>query len=173
MPKVYLRELERSDLLRINVWRNNPEIIEFLGANFLFISSIIDERWFESYLSNRDKSVRLAIVELATDKHIGNVSLTSIHPINRSAEFSIFIGDKNFWSAGYGLDATKLMLSHGFNDLNLHRIYLTLLNTNERALRMYRRIGFCAEGCQREAVFKNGLYCDVLEMALLKSELKI
>ncbi|GAA3951367.1 GNAT family protein [Hymenobacter algoricola] len=169
-PALHLREIERADLPRINQWRNDPEIISLLGANFFYIGAGIDEKWFDSYLANRDKAVRLAIVDSATDTHIGNVNLTGIHAVNRSAEFSIFIGDKSYWSAGFGPVATRQMLHHGFNDLNLHRIYLTLLQSNERALRMYQRLGFRQEGHQRQAVFKGGHYHDVLEMALLRDE---
>ena len=169
-PEIYLREIERTDLPNINQWRNDPEVVDLLGANFMFIGAGIDERWFDNYLANRDKAVRLAIVEVGTDTHIGNVNLTGIHAINRSAEFSIFIGNKAYWSAGFGPLAACKMLAHGFNDLNLHRIHLTLLLSNERAKRMYQRLGFRDEGCQRQAAFKSGSYHDVLSMALLKDE---
>lgn len=171
MPtEIYLREIERTDLPNINQWRNDPDIVDLLGANFLFIGAGVEERWFDNYLTTRDKTVRLAIVESGTDIHIGNVNLTAIHSVNRSAEFSIFIGNKAYWSAGCGSLAARKMLTHGFNNLNLHRIYLTLLLSNERAKRMYQRLGFREEGCQRQATFKNGNYHDVLSMALLKDE---
>lgn len=174
MPsELHLREIERNDIPRINRWRNDLELTALLGANFFYIGSEIDERWFDNYLAGRDRAVRLAIVETATDTHIGNVNLTAMHQVNRSAEFSIFIGDKSYWSVGYGPIATLQMLRHGFDDLNLHRIYLTLLQENERAYRMYRRLGFREEGRQRQSVFKNGCYYDVIEMALLQDEFKI
>ena len=66
--------------------------------------------------------------------------------------------------------ATQQLLAHGFNDLNLNRIYLTLLPDNERARRMYLRLGFQEEGRQRQAIFKSGRYHDVLEMALLRED---
>lgn len=169
-PEIYLREIERTDLPNINKWRNDLEVVDLLGANFLFIGTGVDERWFDNYLANRDKAVRLAIVELGTDIHIGNVNLTSIHMINRSAEFSISIGNKAYWSAGFGSLAAQKMLEHGFNNLNLNRIHLTLLLSNERAKRMYQRLGFQEEGCQKQAIFKNGDYHDILAMALLKGE---
>ena len=171
MPSdLYLREIERTDLPLINQWRNDPELISLLGANFFFIGAGIDERWFDGYLANRDKAVRLAMVVGQERKHIGNVQLTSIHATNRTAEFSIFIGDKAYQSGGYGPVATQQLLAHGFNDLNLNRIYLTLMVDNERAHRMYLRLGFQEEGRQRQAVFKGGRYHDVLEMALLRED---
>ncbi len=172
-PKLHLREIERSDLSRINQWRNDPELISLLGANFSFIGLDTDEHWFDQYLVSRDKAVRLAIVVSATNTHIGNVNLTGIHAVNRSAEFSIFIGDKTYRSSGYGPIATQQLLRHGFENLNLQRIYLTLLQDNDRARRMYQRLGFQEEGCLRRAVFKNGHYHNVLAMSLLQDEFNI
>ena len=170
MEKVFLREIEHADVQRINRWRNDPQVIELLCANFFFVGPAVDEQWFDGYLANRDKAVRLSIVDAATQTHIGNVNLTGIQALNRSAEFSIFIGDKQYWSAGYGASATRQMLAHAFNDLNMHRISLTLLQENVRALRLYERMGFHDEGCQRDAVYKNGRYHNVLAMGLLASE---
>ena len=97
---IRLRELRRDDIPLVNQWRNDPRVIEFLGANFLFIGPEIDDRWFDAYVAARDRAVRLTI---ETDgRPIGCVNLTNIHPINRSAEFSIMIGDPDCWSKGFG-----------------------------------------------------------------------
>jgi len=168
MNKIELREIKRTDLKKINQWRNDKELLDLLGNNYLFISAEIDKKWFDNYLMNRDKSVRLAILDKKTGKYIGNVNLTSIHPINRSAEFSIFIGDKNYWSKGFGTVATIAVIEHGFYDLNLNRIYLTVLQNNKRALNAYKKIGFINEGTLREAVYKNSSFQNVILMSILK-----
>ncbi len=168
MTRVKLREIEKKDLTLINHWRNDKDVIDYLGSNFIFIAPVIDEKWYENYLLNRDKAVRVAIIDWATNTHIGNTNLTSIHPINRTAEFSIFIGNKDYLSKGYGFEATMLLLRHGFRDLNLNRIYLTVLKNNIRAIRAYLKAGFEEEGIQREAVFKDGSYVDVVCMSVLK-----
>ena len=168
--QVKLRELERSDLPVVNGWRNDPEIVDLLGANFLFIAQEIDNRWYDAYLAARDRNVRLAIVEPEQGRIIGCVYLTDIHRINRCAEFAILIGDKTYWSKGCGFEATRLILAHAFDDLNLNRIYLTVLAENTRAIRLYEKVGFRREGLQREAVFKQGRYRDVVLMAITAPE---
>jgi diamine N-acetyltransferase len=167
---ITLREIERGDWAQINAWRNDREVVDFLGSNFLFIAEAVDEQWYDSYLSSRDRNIRLAIVTNADDAYIGNVQLTSIHPLNRSAEFSIFIGDKRYWSHGYGREAMLKMLQHGFGDLNLNRIHLTVLDDNERAIRLYESAGFKVEGRLVQAVFKNGSYHDLIAMAALRKD---
>jgi diamine N-acetyltransferase len=168
--RVKLRELERADLPVINSWRNDAEVVEHLGANFLFIAPEIDARWYDGYLAARDRAVRLAILDPELDRIVGCVYLIDINRINRSAEFSIMIGDKAYWSKGYGTAATKAMLAHAFNDLNLHRIHLSVLAENLRAIRLYEKVAFRVEGRQRDAVFKKGKYWDVIQMAVLEAE---
>ncbi len=165
-----LRELQKKDLPQLNEWRNDPEITNFLGNNFIYIAEEIDEIWYEVYLKNRNSQVRLAI-EITNGKlYIGNVNLTSIHLVNRSAEFSILIGNKDFWSKGIGYQATQAMLHHGFENLNLNRVYLTVLQNHKRAIKLYEKCGFQSEGCHRSAIYKNGSYHDLNQMAVLRSD---
>ena len=71
-----LRELERQDMTIINSWRNNPEIINQLGAPFRYINQDVDDEWFSNYMRNRNAAVRCVV--LADEKVIRLVSLTNI-----------------------------------------------------------------------------------------------
>jgi diamine N-acetyltransferase len=161
-----LREITQDDIPKINAWRNNPEVIDFLGCGFLYISEEIDQKWYQNYLSNRDRNVRLAI--LIDDQFIGNVYLTNIHPTHRTAEFSIVISDPQYWSKGIGSEVTQRMLHHAFQDLNLNRVYLYVLDNNDRAIQLYLKAGFRPEGTLEDAIYKNGEYRALRVMAILK-----
>lgn len=168
--RILLREITSSDIKQINHWRNDKELIDFLGANYMYTSETIDEIWYQNYINNRSKQIRLAIIDDEKNKHIGNVYLTEIQSVNRSAEFSILIGEKEYWSKSIGEDVTNTVINHGFNDINLNRIYLYVLSDNERAIKMYKKLNFKEEGILREAVFKNGEYKDFLLMSILSKE---
>jgi RimJ/RimL family protein N-acetyltransferase len=49
----------------------------------------------------------------------------------------------------------------------LHRLELTVMAHNERAIRLYKRMGFIIEGTKRHALFINGTYVDEYYMAKL------
>jgi RimJ/RimL family protein N-acetyltransferase len=165
-----LREICHNDLPLINRWRNDQEIINLLGNNFLYISNDVDAAWFEQYLQNRDKARRFAILDSTNNRMIGTTQLTGIHAINQSAEFSIAIGEKEYWNKGAGQTASQLLLQHAFADLNLHRIYLTVLVRNTRAVHLYEKIGFVQEGILRKSMYKQGIFEDLVMMSLLKEE---
>ncbi len=166
-----LREIERTDLEQINKWRNDPKLISSLGAPFRYINLDVDQKWFESYMSNRGNSIRCSIVNSSNSKEIvGLVSLLSIDYINGSCEFHIMIGDSENQGKGIGTFAIKSMLNYAFNDINLRRVELSVLKNNEKALHLYEKVGFKVEGIKREAVYKNGEYVDIIIMSILKKE---
>ncbi|MEG0937455.1 MAG: GNAT family protein [Comamonas sp.] len=168
--KYHLREIEKKDIPSINEWRNNREIINYLGAPFRYINKDVDEAWYSSYINNRNSSVRLAIVEDHSDGIIGAVYLTSIDWVNRSAEFSIWIGAIDYQSKGVGKFASHHMLSHAFNDIGMQRIHLTVLSDNTRARNLYKNVGFKEEGVLRKVILKNGIYKDMILMSILAQE---
>lgn len=168
---IAIREIERPDLPYITAWRNDRELVSHLGNHFFFIGPEVDARWFDAYLAGREANVRLAIVRLDQPRRpIGCAFLTGVHRVNRHAEFAIFIGDPEERAKGHGERATRLVLDHAFYDLNLHRVHLTVLASNVRALALYRRVGFREEGVLREAVYKAGAYHDLVTMAILRPE---
>ena len=168
--KSRLRELEAADLPSINRWRTDRETVASLGAPFRFIARAVDDAWYKSYLADRTRSVRLAVVDPVDGQHIGCANLTSIDSVARSAEFSIWIGEANRRGRGIGQSVTRQVLDHGFKDLNLNRIYLFVLRDNGNALSIYKKIGFSVEGEMREAAFKNGGFKDVIAMSILQRE---
>ena len=64
------------------------------------------------------------------------------------------------------------MVRHGLFDLNLHRIYVSVLLHNIGSIRMCEKAGFRKEGTIREGAYKNGRYHDLVLMGILKHELQ-
>jgi len=168
--RIYLRSLELSDVDRIVVWRNDIEVTSSLGGNTYFTSTLRELEWLKKIILNDEKNIRLAICITSDNQHIGNINLTSINWINQCAEFSIMIGDKSQWGKGYGKEATKLILKYAFAELNLNRVYLTVREDNNNAIKLYKKNGFIEEGIQRKALFKNNNFINILMMSILKTE---
>ena len=167
-----LRELERKDMPIVNLWRRDSELIHFLGSPFRYINSDVDDKFFDSYMSSRDNTIRCAIVSDNSDVIIGLVTLANINHFNQSAVLHIMIGEKNNQDKGIGTFALTTMLDHAFYNMNLHRIELDVLAYNERAIHLYEKVGFKREGTRRKAVYKNGDFVDMHFYAILKDEYK-
>ena len=111
----------------------------------------------------------LAICHSA-DGHIGNISLQDISWINRCAEFAILLGDKRHWGKGVGVLAGRSVLLHGFQKLDLERIYCGTAATNAGMNALALALGMTLEGARRKHLFLEGERVDLLEYGILKSE---
>lgn len=166
--RIYLRPLEMDDIDFFILWLNDEEIRRYLKRTSPL--NRLREKGFIENLYKDDRDTVLGIVLKESDQLIGNIALHGISIPYRHASLGIFIGDKGSWSKGYGTEALKLMLSYGFDQLNLHRVFLTVLSFNARAIRAYEKAGFRREGAFREHVYQDGKYHDVYYMGILESE---
>lgn len=169
--QVRLRAIEREDLPKFVQWLNDPEVIRGLLLN-VPLSLTQEGAWFEG-LRGRPVEEHPLGIEIETSEGwrlIGNIGLNRIDWKERSAEVGIFIGDKRYWSQGFGRRAMILMLRHAFNNLGLHRVFLRVHDTNPRAIHSYEKAGFIHEGRMRQAHFEEGKFIDVLFMSVLRPE---
>jgi len=171
--RVRLRAIEREDLPRFVTWLNDPEVRQHLQM-YQPLSMPQEEEWFKSTLQRPLDEQPLVIEVKVADgwQAIGNICLFDINHGDRSAEVGIVIGEKSFWNQGYGSEAMRLMLKHGFEDVNLNRIFLRVYETNPRGQHAYAKAGFVLEGRMRQARYLQGRYIDVLLMSALRSEWK-
>ena len=88
------------------------------------------------------------------------------------ATFYIAIAEKENWSKGFGKETTRLMVDYAFETLNLNRVQLHVTVENERAVKVYKDIGFKIEGTMKQAMFHQNHYSDFYLMAILKEEWK-
>lgn len=113
---------------------------------------------------------RFAIVLADGDECIGHISLHDIDYLARCAFLGIFIGDAQHRSSGYGAEAIRLVLGHGFRTLNLNNISLTVHADNVVGIACYKNVGFREVGRRRECIFKDGQYIDKVYMDILARE---
>jgi len=169
--RIRFRAIERSDLPVFVTWLNDPEVRAGISA-YLPMSLAREQNWFEDMLKKPLEEQPFAIEIKHKDDWllIGTTSFFNFSWRSRKAEIGIMIGEKAYWNQGYGTEAMLLMLQHGFETLNLHRIYLKVYSTNPRAIRAYEKVGFVHEGRLREAHYADGVFADDLVMSMLRPE---
>jgi diamine N-acetyltransferase len=172
--RIRFRAVEREDLPRFVAWLNDPEVLQGLLL-YLPLSLNDEENWYESMMKRPTDEHPMVIEIQQADEWlpVGNCGFVNIDWRSRSGEVGIFIGEKRLWNRGYGTDAMRLLLQHGFHTLNLNRIALDVYDTNLRAVRSYEKAGFVHEGRKRRAIFKDGEYIDILQMSVLREEWEV
>jgi RimJ/RimL family protein N-acetyltransferase len=169
---VLLRPVRRSDISYFLKWFNDPEVIQYLEM-YLPMTEMSEEKFIEELGTTRAKSVVLFVIEViegVSTKPIGNCSLNEVDSKEHKAIFGMVIGEKDYWSKGYGTEATRLLIDYGFQQLNLHRISSAAFAFNGRSIGLHKKVGFREEGRLREAFFKNGQYHDLMLFGILREE---
>ena len=166
--KIYLRPLEREDATHLVPWFNHPEVTRML-LTYRPLNLRAEEEFIDKALQNEHGLV-LGIVVQGSDRLIGGTGLHQIDFKNRHAGFGITIGEKEEWGKGYGTDATRLMVQHAFETLNLNRVWLHVYEYNQRGIRAYEKVGFRKEGVLRQDTYREGRYWDTIAMAILREE---
>ncbi len=169
--RCYLRPLVRDDLAgNWQRWFNDAEVTRHLYRGVFPTTTEGLAAFYEEVVQSQNDLV-LGICASSDEVHVGNVGLHRIDWVNRSAEFGIVIGEREYWGRGIGAEATRLIVQHGFRRLNLNRIWLGVFADHTAASDMYRKVGFRDEGRLREAVLREGAAQDTLVMSILASEL--
>lgn len=169
--KVILRAIEPSDVKQLWEWTQDAEIMKYRDYPGPPNPLAEAEREYQDSLCRDTRDLHLAITSLDGEL-IGETSLRYVDHRGGSADFTIAIGNKAYWSRGYGSDATRALMRFAFEQYNLHRITLYVHAFNERAIRAYEKCGFRHEGRLREAYYLDGEYKDVLVMGLLREDIE-
>lgn len=158
--KIGLRELTFEDINgEYCSWLNDLEVNMYMQSRY----SIWNLDKMKKYIDNLSENEYVfAICCLKTSKHIGNIKLGPVDWINRKAEISILLGDKEFWGKGFGTDAVKLVSEYALQILSLNKVIAGCYSKNKGSASVFLKNGFVQEGrLKREVIFK-GEYTDVL-----------
>lgn len=167
---VTLGPIQRDYLPYYVEWLNDWQVRRFLAANLPHPFTLEDEEGWFNRQRQEQNACHFAILTRAEGRVLGNCGLEQIDWTNRRAILGIFIGDKNYWSKGYGTDATRTLLRFAFEEANLHRVELQVFAFNPRAIRAYEKVGFKLEGVRKQALFREGAWHDEHIMAVLEDE---
>ena len=167
---VDLRPLSLDDVNDAYIdWFNDAEVCAYNSHHVYPYTRELAIEYVTGVRSQKNDLV-LAVIEKSGGAHVGNIALKNINPVNRSAEFAVILGNKEYWGKGIGKEAAQLIVQHGFEQLNLHRIYCGTSEENIPMQKLAASLGFAQEGIRKEAMFKNGEFVDVIEYGLLKND---
>lgn len=171
---VKLRAYKEEDIEKAVEFINDEEVKKFLDSNIPFpMTKWQEEEWVRSRKANADFTYDFAIEDLETGKYIGGCSINECDVKNRTCTIGIMIGDKDYWSKGYGSDSLKVLIKFIFEEVNMNKIKLKVFSFNTRAIACYKKVGFKEEGILKKELYRNGKYHDEILMAIFKSEIEV
>lgn len=163
---ICLRPVEEKDLEALRRHRNNEETWVHLTDPKPLMPA--DQRaWLEG-LSGKSGRFFFIVFSAGTP-FLGLIRMDEYDSQNRSIRVGADIA-LDWRGQGMGKAVYTAIKKYCFDYLNVHRVWLAVLETNAHAIRLYEGQGFKHEGRYRQAVFRNGHYVDYLLMSILVDE---
>jgi L-phenylalanine/L-methionine N-acetyltransferase len=166
---IIIRPICLKDAQEINEIRRMNGVME----NILGVPSERIQK-SESFISNLDVNshqfVAVVTDQNGNEKVIGNAGLSvyASPRLRHSAGIGIMV-HKEYQGNGAGQKLMEALLDMADNWLMLVRVELTVYTDNQRAIKLYQKMGFESEGVKRKAAIRNGQYADEYIMARIRN----
>jgi RimJ/RimL family protein N-acetyltransferase len=114
---------------------------------------------------------QLRLIFMVNDQRVGLAKFYDIDKDNQSCALG---GDIHVThrGCGYAKHMWNLMLKVCFDDLKLHRVWLTTASFNMIAIHVYHSLGFKDEGIQVQSLYRDGKFHDQICMYMLREQWK-
>lgn len=163
---ISFKVVEESDLMEIAALRNDYTTWAFL-TDPRPVYPAAQKEWLAGLSTEKGKMYFVAFDRV--NPFIGLIRMDHYDQMNSSIRIGADVAVK-LRGRGYGRKIYEALKKYCFHYLNVHRIWLLALETNKRALKLYRKQGFKVEGKQRGAIFRDGKYVDYIMMSMLEGD---
>lgn len=168
--KVVLREFRPEDISGMRAWATDPEVTRYLSSRYMLPQTWEQtEDYLRGVLSGDAGGANFVIAEKGSLNYLGQCNLVLIDQQSRKATLAIVM-PREHHGKGYGGEAIGLLLRFAFDQMNLNRVSLHVIEDNPRAIALYERCGFRLEGRLRQEQYQDGRYKDILVMGALRDE---
>lgn len=170
--RLHLTALRKEDFPYFKKWESDVYYMRHLDTSPAIPGTLesVEKRHQELLSGNTPNDILFVIRLINEDAPIGFIMFDGIQWQHSTAYIAIGIGEAQHRGHGYGFDAMNLMLDFGFNELNLHRVSLTVFDYNAGAIKLYERVGFVHEGTARQAFLRDGQRRDMYTYGLIRDE---
>jgi L-phenylalanine/L-methionine N-acetyltransferase len=164
-PGLIIRPVSVADAAQLHTLFTLPGVV--WGTNQLPSQTVdaVRER-IEGRSTSRDTHSLVAELE---GKLVGSAGLQLGHNKRRlTASLGIMVHD-DYVGQGVGRALIEALLHLADNYLGLNRIELDVMVDNAAAIHLYESLGFEREGIMRAAIFRGGVFVDLLMMGRVKT----
>ena len=158
---IVIRSFEPSDAAAVSALIGSPGVFEgTLQSPDMPVASRVDSM-------EKNDPLACRLVAVSGDQVVGSAGLHPVHPgLRRSHVRVLGISVAAGWQGrGIGRQLLERLLAWADDWGNVLRVELHVHVDNERAIALYRSMGFVEEGRHRGYVLKAGKYTDALTMA--------
>lgn len=157
-----LKALNTGDAEAIHHFASDEEVSRFIGWKLM--KTLNETREFIELMLKRESEgthYYASIVLKSTQEVIGTAMIFNLDQVANKAEIG-YVLDKGYWGNGYGSECVALMNQFGFESLNLHKLYASVVDANRSSARILEKNGYELEGRLKDHYFIENTYYDAL-----------
>lgn len=170
---VIFRNFEERDIDFVYKCKNDEKLMSLVVGNWHPFSYEEASIWVRNCMKGDRPDLKFWAICTNDDekKIIGWISLTNIDLHNKSACYhGLVIGDALYRDGTAEIEAYLMILEYAFEVLNLNRLYGTHLVNHLMTKIMADVMFFYEEGVQRQAIYRQSSFLDLVSVSLLSSE---
>ena len=169
--RLYIREYNKKDIDDFLRVIRQPKIYDTTYGIPRDYSKMRARWWLRMIKLNRVNgfAYEYAVFLRETGEYVGNVGLINIDANHNHADISYYI-DTAHNNMGIATEAAQEMLRYGFFELGHHKINGVCMSKNPASRRVMEKLGTRYEGTLRDDLLKDGIYCDLDRLSILKDE---
>ena len=169
--RLILRRFEYSDDDAMLKYWISDEKIQSLYAEPVYSTKEEVKELLDKYITSYEKEdyYRWAIIEKESGECIGQIAYFLVDNYHHFAEIEYCIGSA-FQCKCFATEATKAVISFGFDKMNLHKVQISCKSINMPSKRVIEKCGFVYEGTLRDYFYLNGKYVSRLYFSILRDE---
>jgi len=167
--RLRIREFQQSDYDAVYEYSSDPEVVLYMpfGPNTPEQAQGFLERVMPNQNEKERINYEMAVILKETNRLIGGCRINKVDDIKAHIGY---IFNKKYWGKGYATEAAIALVTFGFNEMNVHRVYATCDPENIASKRVLEKAGMVLEGRLREDMIIHGRYRDSLILGVLRHE---
>lgn len=130
-------------------WLNDPEVMRYTEAR----QRKTDAESARAYVETAREAPDFCLWRIFDgERHVGNLTLSSISDFHRRCEIALIVGDKSCWGQGVGAAAIRLATGYAFDTLGLRKVSGLIYEANTASVKSFEKAGY-REECRLEQHF--------------------
>lgn len=173
--RIGLRQPRWEDLGLFERWAADATLDEMVGSHLLYLCRHLGPYHPDvvAHVMYDPNALALLIQPHGADSPpVGFLRLYGINLVERFAFLETAVADHRSARAGWGVEASRLLLAYAMDALELTRIEAKVYGYNVLSANALRRNGFREEGVLRQTRHWDGRRWDILVFGILEDELR-
>lgn len=173
--RIGLRQPRWEDLGLFERWAADATLDEMVGSHLLYLCRHLGPYHPDVVAHVMYDPMALTLLIQPRDAEAAPVGFVRLYGINLAERFAFLetaVADHRSARAGWGVEASRLLLAYAMDALELTRIEAKVYGYNVLSANALRRNGFREEGVLRQTRHWDGRRWDILVFGILEDELR-